>query len=745
MFPRQSIVINELTTFLANIDTIRVVVFSGRGFGSQVANIVLINRLRELGFSGLIEVVYSLNSPSGERLAMLIPSFNHLSHEPQIVANNVIVKPLPEYNEHGHYEALDFVPIAITAARDCSWSQDFSQHTIDKHMQDNRESGKGPLSKEMIRWNINNERAKKSRLSHPACYQAGLFIALRHTYFEGNRFSAILGETNPIYNIPENGVLYCKKNTVSANPARDLREIEFLQLIQQRTQDKIFQLQLVYGIYNPEDANGMNAHPIHPRTQLTRLFKAIMRADFAQPVIVLCVSQVELEALQFDEMLEKRIVRSNDFEDLIEIMNSKSDRRNITKIIFFNVRELNKEFFDELLMLSTLPPVVEGGNSLSFLEPRRFFLRGGAVEPRLQRVPDRFLDAYGSSDTTQDSFYKANTCLEAESLLNEEEHINALKNWLLKTMQNNPEVVQYYAARKAYYLNRPDLIATALYRASKLDFPRTKEQHIARVSEPLNAIAINGYTPDLFSFFQETISQLILLCHPNKPILNLSVKTRLLADAEKYSRNYTALLGKTFFLCYEDQLSFCESAEDLLDKDATNQSSKKMLRGSGRSTADLIAEKQKDIISVYELSERASEPQEDNNKHMTHTEQTVKPSKNTVASESRSKAESDEQKKASCVLSIEQLNAFLMTYQKERTTTFYSMFGLKNVGSATVANLFDLYKEANKNSLTTIDANMLTSAIVDTNSKEGSGTAKLINRLRPYLSNSIEREVKSTL
>ena len=113
--------IQSVKKYLERCKSIRIFVNQGAGLGNQVAAITTINRLKELGYRGLFELVYDGREGIADRLSTLLPGFNSSKQSPQFLEGNIQTRFVKDMTESSN----DFDPtdLVVNVADDFGFSR----------------------------------------------------------------------------------------------------------------------------------------------------------------------------------------------------------------------------------------------------------------------------------------------------------------------------------------------------------------------------------------------------------------------------------------------------------------------------------------------------------------------------------------------------------------------------------------------------------------------------------------------
>ena len=426
---------------IGEMDLIRVVVNTGRGFGHQRAAITLMQKLREMGFKGTFDIQCNdrlgsnlFNTKTGEKyvnneplvrcqLIGMIPGFE--SSKPngdgvRIVAGLGAVKisSLPDnYSSMGKLE-LPEADLAVCAAEDS---------------------------------NYNNENTKAKT------FNAVSYIGLEPTdWHQGSCF--VTDQDGVVTQLPSASIM--RLSSVATSQLPDISSI-VLSATEQRilniTSGAEINSQLVYGLYpamhfSAELRVMKETGNLDEAIEMQRIVEANLSLSqkTGKSSILLLPQGVALDAYFI-----RKVKGGNDNIHFVDLTKCDVDMRayKAGDVIVAYTGHLQQTFFDHLMLKgTTLPPVIEGCNSRETCESAgRSFIHGSGKHDQLKHYDVR-------SGDKQKLHAQASLCLEKGNL----EYVPQLTQYMEESLASNPsELMTYHQQRKEAFFKRPDACETA--------------------------------------------------------------------------------------------------------------------------------------------------------------------------------------------------------------------------------------------------------------------------------------------
>ena len=425
---------------ISAMDLIRVIVNTGGGFGHQRAAITLMQKCRETGFRGVFDIqcddrlgasifdpktrqMYTNQEPFVSRqLISMIPGFASIQPDEDGVRivdglGAIIISSLPD-DYHRRDLQLPKADLAVCAAED------------------------GPIQ----------DQEKKA-----IQFNAGSYIGLEPTdWYQGCCFTT---DSDAIV------IMLPKATTMrlSSKAAYHLPDISCVQLSQ--TEQKIFAIiqdssinsQLIYGL-NPAMKYNIASGCM---TASGWLDEAIEMQRIVETNLLLSQTTKKPSLL----LLPQKIALDSSFIATVKARNEKIHVVDLTKIdlnlaeyksedlIIAYIGRLQQVFFDYLMLEgTTLPPVIEGCNSLEVCESAgRAFIHGAGIHNPLKRYEVDCVEQ-------QNLHAQASLCLEQGN----REHVPQLLQYMQQCLASDPELIAYHQQRREAFFKRPDAFEVAL-------------------------------------------------------------------------------------------------------------------------------------------------------------------------------------------------------------------------------------------------------------------------------------------
>lgn len=409
-------------TSIGEIECIRVVVRSGRGFGHQRAAITLMQKLRELGFKGTFDIQCE-NMHARSKLMKMIPGLE--SSAPLIKGISMLSKlgaielsSLPDDYEQNPSFSLSPVDLAVCAG------DDWTLFT-------------GGKAREL--------------------FNAQSYMGLEPTdWHQGHCF--VVDQNGILMELPS-----ASKMRLSSRASYQQQDIASVQKSQ--TEKRILDIvrnknvnsQLVYGLY-PESIENIETGGMKPSGNLDEAIEMqrIVDANLAlgkktcKPVILLLPQDIAL-----DPSFISKVVRGNNKVVFVDLTKTSLNLEKYTadQVIVAFTGHLQQAVFDHLMLQgTTLPPVIEGCNSKELCESAgRPFIHGSGQHDGLRQYSV-------SSHGKQELHTKASLCLEQGS----PEHLPQLIQYMEESLISDDELLSYHAERRLQFHNRPDACETGL-------------------------------------------------------------------------------------------------------------------------------------------------------------------------------------------------------------------------------------------------------------------------------------------
>ena len=424
---------------IGEMDLIRVVVNTGRGFGHQRAAITLMQKLREMGFKGTFDIQCDdrlganlINTKTGginlnneplvsRQLIGMIPGFESSrpnGDEVRVVAGLGAVKisSLPNnYSSRGNLE-LPEADLAVCAAEDSGISKEDTKATT---------------------------------------FNAASYIGLEPTdWYQGSCF--VTDQDGVVTKLPPASTM--RLSSMAASQLPDISSIA-LSATEQRilsiTSGTKINSQLVYGLY-PErhfdiELKGMKSGNLDEAIEMQRIVEAnlLLSQKTGKPSILLLPQEVALDA-DFIRKVKGR----NDHIHFVDLTKDDVDMGTYTAgdVVVAYTGRLQQTVFDHLMLQgTTLPPVIEGCNSRETCESAgRPFIHGSGKHCHLKKYDVR-------SGDKQKLHTEASLCLEQGDPI----YVPQLAQYMEESLTSNRELMTYHAERREAFFIRPDACEVA--------------------------------------------------------------------------------------------------------------------------------------------------------------------------------------------------------------------------------------------------------------------------------------------
>lgn len=409
-------------TSIGEIECIRVVVRSGRGFGHQRAAITLMQKLRELGFKGTFDIQCE-NMLIRSKLIEMIPGLE--SSAPLIEGINMLselgaikLSSLPDdYEKNPNFSLLP-VDLAVCAGDDLTL--------------------------------LTQRKARE-------LFNAQSYMGLEPTdWHQGHCFVA-----------DQDGILMellsASEMRLSSRASYQQQDVASVQKSQTEkrildiVRNKNINSQLVYGLYpklieDLENGGIKQTGNLDEAIEMQRIVDAnlALGKKTCKPVILLLPQDIAL-----DHSFIRKVVRGNNKVVFVDLTKTSLNLKKYTdgQVIVAFTGHLQQAVFDHLMLQgTTLPPVIEGCNSKELCESAgRPFIHGSGQHDGLRQYSV-------SSHGKQELHTKASLCLERGS----PEYLPQLIQYMEESLKSDDELRSYHAERRLQFHNRPDACETGL-------------------------------------------------------------------------------------------------------------------------------------------------------------------------------------------------------------------------------------------------------------------------------------------
>lgn len=408
--------------YLSQMDTIRVIVNHGRGFGHQRVAITLMQKFRELGFKGLFDIqcddrgFSNLKNLVSYRLKQMIlgvekATSDSIVNKQASGLGEITISSLPEREAE-----LSPVKLVISGAYDYD---------------DNAQ-----------------ERCKK--------FNAEAFIQLQPTdWCLGTTYIAY--QDGAVINLPsasETRLSSRYNSTLSINDVeKSKKEKHIISIVKN---SNAVNSQLVYGLYPSlrfnqfyDGGKGSSLEEtgnLDEAKEVICIIKANKELDNSKPLILLLPQPIALDP----EFIKK--IKGAHFLDLSQVVFN-ADMYAPGDVIIAYTGHLQQVVFDYLMLHgTTLPPVIEGCNSLETCESAgRPFIHGSFITQPLKK--------YKVDLTKKQKLHRlASLCLETGDI----KYLPELTQYMNEALIPESDLYKYHEQRKNEYLSRPDACEYAL-------------------------------------------------------------------------------------------------------------------------------------------------------------------------------------------------------------------------------------------------------------------------------------------
>ncbi len=433
---------SNLTKYLNSFPKIRVPITSAPGNGHQSAGVTVIENLRDLGYTGLIEVVWDFPS-TADKLAYLLPPFRGFKGGPR--------QEFPEQKLRViEFSEIERTPVGLTILG----ADDYNME--------------------------------------PEIYNSQILIQLQPRGWHGNRqivfFPLKRKKKVKDQSLQDLANLHFR---LSASEPKDLDD--YLRQIQKLTPLSTSQVALFQTLLDPNlesdllpfYGHGTQTSPLeyNKAHQIYTLIRALDGALRERPekstrkgVLVPIFNELESEELyELRALLDQKenpLHPSSRVRFLTKLdrINNKDELipTHPNEIVVVVVGSTPKPLFDLIFKRSSLPAVVEGLNSINMMHSL-----GVPFLPSSREEEFRFDETFVSGLSTAEIKFMYLLYLAHEDLMTEESSLRAedisdisnLKRLLLKSMIEPLEIRSFFDRLKAYTNSKPTLLEDALKRA----------------------------------------------------------------------------------------------------------------------------------------------------------------------------------------------------------------------------------------------------------------------------------------
>lgn len=467
---------------ISRLKEIRIVVNEGRGQGHQRAAITLMEKLRELGFSGVFDVRYhelrgthSYAGQTGRVLESLIPGFH-----PQDLASDKEDLLIKKNNRLGNIR-INRLP-----------------------------AGKFNLSRVDLAMSAGDDHPKEEKYSK---FNSDKYIGLQPTDWDMDSFVEERGKGRQ--NL-QGGMRLSSKKQCELVPQDQITPT----VTERRVLDVVcnggFNSQLVYGLHptmgrTQESGEGFvysgNADPV---SICERLVQAHKETEFSEqkPVVLLLPQDITAQGelfLRLDDKFENiHFVDLTKGEKLLDPAKYSNDA-----VIIAYTGGLQKDVFDRILLKdTTFPPVVEGCNARELCESAgRPFIHASDPKDKLRQY-----EVDSQHAEMQALHTKASSCLET----GKGDYVADLGKYMAASLNPKSKLYGYHAQRKEKFLERPDACIAAMeqlgikYKLGR-DINRSTSVTSSSSKKPTNYLS--GCLPSWSAMFGKS-----------KPVTDVSIK-----------------------------------------------------------------------------------------------------------------------------------------------------------------------------------------------------------------------------
>lgn len=450
--------------FLKTINKIRLILNGARGLGHQTTCITVMQRLWELGFNGVFDIVYSEDQIKEDFSFLLSAScFQDKNKLDQMVTLHKLSEPI------GEYQNLSFAPLIITGADDHSF--------------------------------MHEDLTVK--------YNGSMYINLQPTGENGFRWIESISDDQKTA-LNDDAILYCNNSFTNS----DITPHDFINELIKKKQNNFVHFQSVYGLYpsktyDTNDHSGVPTGFTEPSEELKVILLAIQKAQlvYKKPTIILVHSVIDQS--YYDDLFSfmksqttgnGAVYIANDMKQGLELINTLG----WYDILVCKIGKIPRSLFEFLLIENTLPPIAEGGNTISFLEANKPFLHGGLPSGKIRIIPEAYLKKHETDTNLQKIHMEACSVLEKGDWKNYE----ILSHFLLAVLDRKMD--KYFNTRKEFILDQDDIVGSAVLHASDLTVCNQEDIikiYFKRINQILsegkrNTSRIEFYIRRLHEFFQ---------------------------------------------------------------------------------------------------------------------------------------------------------------------------------------------------------------------------------------------------
>lgn len=423
------------------MDLIRVLVNSGRGFGHQRAAITLMEKLREIGFNGVFDI------QCDDKLNQML--FNkskdgHLNIEPAV--SKKLIEMIPgfkssEINSEGvrSVEGLGMLKISSLPGSYRDNNLEFSQADLAVCAAED----------------VIIDKGKKTKILNASSY-----IGLEPTdWHMGECF--VTDQDNISTSLPSSHEM--RLSSIASSQLPDISSVTSISRAENIIMKNIVGVdkinsQLVYGLYPDSKYDAFSkimkqTGNLDEVTQMSRIVEAnlILSKEAKKPSILLLPQKIAL-----NDRLKKEMIKIDGKK--IHFVDLTQEDFNITKykagdVVVAYTGILQQKIFDHLMLSqTTLPPVIEGCNSRELCESvGRPFIHGSAKYSPLKQYPVDIKNM-------QELHSKASLCLQQGDKVN----LPQLVEYMKKSIEKSSDLTTYNNQRREAFLKRPDACEVAL-------------------------------------------------------------------------------------------------------------------------------------------------------------------------------------------------------------------------------------------------------------------------------------------
>ena len=333
----------KINKYILEQEEIRVIVFTGGGYGNQRAAITIINRILEIGFSGKLVLTCDIRGDVKQKIIRLL-------EENYIDITNILYEDIDITSKTNN---IKYINLSLCGASDNNLHNITIIHKLNPTLLFNTNYIVSLTPTDFVHYNI------------PSIYSRSISekdnYMIKIPYNKEQLKTFVLSNHQKKYDFKYISSKYDSKYNFILDILKDSHKYYIQTIYGLNDWNTKFMKDLHIDYSNPHKYNYSQNRGIDINHELTRIIDSYLRVEFDRPVFIIILSKLNKDNI---------LILNKYQSDNINVCNYNSyDKDKIYKYnIFYFSDYIPILIFDTLLIHSNMPTITEGANSRSIIQ-----------------------------------------------------------------------------------------------------------------------------------------------------------------------------------------------------------------------------------------------------------------------------------------------------------------------------------------------------------------------------------------